>query len=171
MSNPGRVAAEGARRELKGRHVLMMLIAFFGVVFSVNGVFLAQALQTYTGVVSVEPYVKGLKYNDRIAAGERQAKLGWHETLSLGVDGAISLAIADDGGRPVRGLKFVGSIGRPSTNSRDRAVALVETDPGRYVARTTALDEGTWVVAFEATSSDHGADPVYRLRRRIWLKH
>jgi len=171
MSSPGPIATEGARRELKGRHVLMMLIAFFGVVFSVNGVFLAQALQTYTGVVSAEPYVKGLKYNERIEAGERQARLGWQETLSIGLEGGIALAIADDGGRPVRGLKFTGSIGRPSTSSRDRAVALVETDPGRYVARTAALDEGTWVVAFEATSSDHGADPVYRLRRRIWLKH
>ena len=170
MSSPGRDVAVGAPRELKGRHVLFMLIAFFGVVFSVNGVFLTRALQTHTGIVSVEPYVKGLKYNERIAAGERQAKLGWRETLSIGVDGAIALAIEDDGGRPVRGLKFDGSIGRPSTSSRDRTVALVETDPGRYVAQTASLDEGTWVVAFEATSSDHGTEPVYRLRRRIWLK-
>lgn len=170
MSHPGRAAVEVAPRELKGRHVLFMLIAFFGVVFGVNGVFLTRALQTHTGVVSVEPYVKGLKYNDRIAAGERQAKLGWQETLSIGMDGGIALAMTDDGGRPVRGLKFTGSIGRPSTSSGDRAVTLVETDPGRYVARTAALDEGTWVVGFEAISSDHGPDPVYRLRRRIWLK-
>ena len=165
-----RQAVDAGSRELKGRHVLFMLIAFFGIVFGVNGVFLARALQTHTGVVSVEPYVKGLKYNDRIASGERQAKLGWQETLSIGVDGAIALDVVDAGGRPVRGLKFAGSIGRPATSSLDRAIALVETDPGRYVARTAVLDEGTWVVAVEATSSDYGTDPVYRLRRRVWLK-
>jgi nitrogen fixation protein FixH len=163
--------AGGESFQLKGRHVLMMLLAFFGVVFGVNGVFLASALQTHTGVVSVEPYVKGVKYNDRIAAGERQAKLGWNEAMTVGMDGAIALDVTDDGGRPVRGLKFAGTIGRPATNRLDRALTLVEREPGRYVANAGPLEEGTWVTALEATSADFGADPVYRLRKRVWLKH
>ena len=156
--------------QLKGHHVLIMLLVFFGVVFTVNGIFLASALRTHTGVVSVEPYVKGLKYNERIAAGERQAKLGWQDSLAVGADGSIVLGVRDDGGRPVQGLKLAGSIGRPVTNRLDRSVTLVEAEPGRYVAEVGALEEGTWLISLEGTSRDSGADPVYRLRRRVWLK-
>lgn len=170
MRGNDRAAAAAPRGEIRGIHVLLMLIGFFGVIFAVNGVFLASALTSYTGVVSNEPYVKGLKYNERIEAGERQTKLGWQETLAIAPSGQIALAVSDDDGRPVRGLKIAGSIGRPSTNKSDRAVTLVEAEPGRYVANTDAFDEGTWLLALEGTSKDYGADPVYRLRRRVWLK-
>jgi nitrogen fixation protein FixH len=156
---------------LKGHHVLLMLLAFFGVVFTVNGIFLASAIRSYSGIVSNEPYVKGLKYNDRIAAGERQQRLGWQHALTVDASGAISVSFADDGGRPVRGLKLAGNVGRPATNQLDRPLVLVETKPGRYVANAGALGDGTWLVELAATSGDFGPDPVYRLRRRVWLKH
>jgi nitrogen fixation protein FixH len=155
---------------LKGHHVLLMLVAFFGVVFTVNGIFLASALRSYTGVVSSEPYVKGLKYNDRIKADERQQRLGWQDALMVEPAGAVTVTFRDDGGRPVQGLKFRGSIGRPATSRLDRALAFTETEPGRYVASAGPLDDGTWLVALEAVSGDFGPDPVYRLRRRVWLK-
>ena len=41
---------------LTGRHVLYTFIAFFGIIFAVNGVFLYSALKTNTGVVAIEPY-------------------------------------------------------------------------------------------------------------------
>lgn len=165
-----KAAPSKERGVLTGWHVLFMLLAFFGVVFGVNGVFLASAIKTYTGVVSVEPYVKGLQYNDRIAAGERQAKLGWQETLSVTSDGTIDLTLVDDGGRPVRGVKLEATIGRPSTNRLDRPLMLVETDPGTYVAQAGALDNGTWLFSAQGTSRDYGDDPIYRLRRRVCLK-
>ncbi len=52
---------------LTGRHVLLIFLAFFGSIFAVNGWFLYSALSTHTGVVAVEPYRKGLAYNERIA--------------------------------------------------------------------------------------------------------
>ena len=73
-SEPVPPASAAAR--LDGRHVLMMLFAFFGVIFAVNGYFLFSALSTHTGVVAVEPYRKGLAYNHadrrrRTAGGAR----------------------------------------------------------------------------------------------------
>ena len=156
---------------LKGRHVLLMLLAFFGVVFAVNGIFLASALRSYTGVVSNEPYVKGLHYNDRIDAGERQARLGWQETLAVARSGEIALSFRDDGGRPVRGLSLEGSIGRPVTSRLDRPITFTESEPGLYLAHAGVLDDGTWAVEVAATSRDYGADPVFRMKRRVWVKH
>lgn len=169
MSMAGKAMAR-KERGLTGWHVLAMLLGFFAIVFGVNGYFLASAIRTYTGVVSVEPYVKGLHYNDRIAAGERQARLGWRETLAVGGDGDVVLTLADDGGRPVRSVKLTATIGRPATNRLDRPITLVETDPGRYVAQVGALDSGTWLVSVQGISRDYGAEPVYRMRRRICLK-
>jgi len=170
MSGGERMMGGKARGGLTGWHVLLMLIGFFGVVFGMNGIFLASAIRTYTGVVSVEPYVKGLHYNDRIAAGERQARLGWQETLSVMPNGSVTLSLADGAGRPVTGARIEGTIGRPSTNRLDRQVGLVETGPGTYVAQVGELADGTWLVSVQAKSREGGDDPVYRLRRRICLK-
>src|SRR5688572_2876208 len=79
---------------LRGGHVLAAFLAFFGVIFAVNGVFLYMALSTHTGLVAQEPYRKGLHYNDRIAAAERQQALGWTSDLRLAPEsGALTLAL------------------------------------------------------------------------------
>ncbi|MGE0767470.1 MAG: FixH family protein [Hyphomicrobiaceae bacterium] len=162
--------AGGENGFLTGWHVLMMLLAFFGVVFAVNGVFIASALRSYSGVVSVEPYAKGLHYNDRIAAGERQASLGWHATLAVASDGAIALTLVDNAGRPVRGAQLSASVGRPATNRLDRPLTLFETKPGRYTSQAGRLDRGTWLVSVQAASRDGSGEPMYRLRRRVCLE-
>ena len=119
---------------LTGRHVLIGVLAFFGTVFLANGIFLYSALSTYTGVVSDEPYRKGLHYNKRIAAAERQESLGWSADARLAPDEGLSLVLRDRNGRPVSGLFVSGVLGRPSTNQHDRNVTLTEVEPGRYVA-------------------------------------
>lgn len=155
---------------LTGTHVLIAILAFFGVIFAVNGYFLASALSTHTGVVSVEPYVKGVKYNERIAAGERQSRLGWQDQITATRDGTVVATLRTDADSPVSGLKLTGFVGRPTTSSLDQHLAFKEVEPGRYVASVGALADGTWVVALEATGLGHGADPIYRARRRLWLK-
>ena len=72
-----------------------------------------EAVSTHTGLVANEPYRKGLAYNERIGADERQARLGWTETLQVGRDGHVALALAERDGRAVRGLKVEGVLGRP----------------------------------------------------------
>ena len=66
---------------LTGRHVLLAMLAFFGVIFAVNGAFLYFALGSHSGVVAVEPYRKGLAYNQAIAAAEAQERRGWRMEL------------------------------------------------------------------------------------------
>lgn len=155
---------------LQGRHVLALLLAFFGVIFAVNGYFLYAALTTHSGVVAAEPYRKGLAYNARIAADERQSGLAWREAISVARDGMIAVTVSDRDGAPVAGLSIAGVIGRPSTGSHDRPLRLAELGPGRYAAEIGALGEGNWIVVIEARLAAGDAEPVYRARRRIWLK-
>ena len=162
----------GARREqgLRGRHVLGVFLAFFAAVFVVNGAMIYSALSTHTGLVANEPYRKGLHYNERIAADERQARLGWTDKIDVGRDGRLRAVLADGGGRPVVGLKVEAVLGRPATNRHDVGLTLAETAPGRYEAQTAPLAEGAWLLALEARTASNAEDPVYRSRRRLWLK-
>ena len=154
---------------VQGRHVLGVFLAFFGTVFVVNGVMIYEAVSTHTGLVANEPYRKGLAYNERIGADERQARLGWTETLEVGRDGHVTLVLAERDGRAVRGLKVEGMLGRPATNRFDVKLALAETAPGRYEAQTAAVAEGSWLITLEVRAPA-GAEPIYRSRRRLWLK-
>jgi nitrogen fixation protein FixH len=75
-----------------------ILIAFFGVVIAVNLVMAMFATSTFGGVVVENSYVASQKYNDWLAAAQRQQKLAWtiepalddqrHVTIALSIDGA-----------------------------------------------------------------------------------
>ena len=159
-----------ATKELQGKHVLIACLGFFGVIFAVNGMFLYSALSTYTGVVAQEPYRKGLHYNDRIAAGVEQDQLGWsHEVVLTGNTLSVLLTNAD--GKPVSGLRLTGTFGRPSTNRHDIVLRFSEEQPGRYTATLDSIEPGTWLAGFDAIwPYSETREPIYRARKRLWLK-
>jgi nitrogen fixation protein FixH len=164
-------AAQRSARDLTGRHVLLMVLAFFGVIFAVNGVFIYSALSTYSGGVTQEPYRKGLQYNERIAAAARQEQLGWQDDARL--EGQkLTLLMHDAAQSPVTGLGVSGIISRPSTDRQDLPVELREVQPGQYVVHFNALDAGAWIVELHAVEPKPGSAQaiVYRMRKRLWLK-
>ena len=157
--------------EITGRHVLFAMLGFFGVIFAVNGVFLYNAIGTYTGVVQDEPYRKGLAYNERIAEDARQTALGWVRAVSLTDAGMVKLTLADKAGAPVRGLVVDAVVGRPSTNVSDVPVRLIEGVPGHYQANIGAIAAGRWLISIEARRADgeRAGEVIYRAKERIWL--
>ena len=157
------------RRHLDGRHILAMCVAFFGVVFAVNGYMLYAALSTHTGVVSVEPYRKGLAYNDRIAAGAQQEDIGWHDSVGLEQTGTVTVQMTARDGSPLGGMNLSGVLGRPATARGDRPLAFEEVAPGRYRAEAGSVEPGTWLITLEAYDGADRAN-LYRARRRLWIK-
>jgi nitrogen fixation protein FixH len=166
--NPASLVARRPRN-VNGRDVLVVLLSFFGVIFAVNGALIYAAVSTHTGLVANEPYRKGLAYNERILADERQAQLGWSERLEVGRDGHLRLALAERDSGPVRGLRVQGVLGRAATNRHDINLAFVETAPGQYEAQGPELAAGSWLISLEARTVE-GAQGTYRLRRRLWLR-
>jgi len=161
-----------ARREqgLQGRHVALIFFTFFGAIFLMNGAMIYSAISTYSGIVSNEPYRKGLHYNDRIAADARQARLGWTDTVAVTRDGHVVVTLAGRDGKPIDGARLDVQLGRPTTNRHDIKLEFSETAAGRYEAQAGALDEGNWTIAVEVRTADDGTEPTYRTRRRLWLK-
>lgn len=157
------------RRHLAGWHVLACMVAFFAVVVLVNGAMIYSAISTHSGVVSAEPYRKGLHYNDRVRADENQQRMGWADNLTIERNGQIELTLSNADGVPVRGMDVRLVIGRPTTNRHDVSVELVSAPAGHYEARINALPPGLWIAALEVRESHADPEPVYRARRRIWI--
>lgn len=167
--NPTTIPAASRKPGLRGVHVLSAFLAFFGMIFLVNGTMIYSALRTHTGLVANEPYRKGLHYNDRIAASDRQALLDWADAVTLGRDGRLAVRMTAAGGRPVPSLAMRAVVGRPATNREDRAIELKETEPGVYAATLGVLDAGGWLVSLEARADRSAAEPIFQARRRLWL--
>jgi nitrogen fixation protein FixH len=168
MSNKS-TAVDAPGTSLDGRGVWRLLCLFFGGIFVVNGFFAYEALSTYTGEVSSEPFSQGLAYNDRIAASERQSLLEWRDVVQVERSGRVSVSINDASGAAVAGLDVRAELGRPSTDRDDRHLRFKTGELGHYVAETPALPPGTWIVTVEAAKSGDPEHPIYRSRRRVWL--
>lgn len=154
---------------LSGVHVLAILAGFFGVIFAVNGVFIFRALSTYTGEVANEPYRKGLQYNARIAAEDRQRELGYADVTTVDRDGTVSVLLKDAAGVPLSGVTLSGFVGRPSTDKQDHPLKFTQNTTGQFVAQAPALEAGNWIVSLRASRDASANEVVYQSKRRVWL--
>ena len=110
-------------KELKGRHVLMVLCGFFGVMFVVNGIFVYFAVATFSGGDTSDPYRKGLHYNETLTADERQAERGWRTDIAY-----------DDKTRPARA-----ELPRQEGGADHRTHASTASSAGRRPTRRTGM--------------------------------
>lgn len=153
---------------LTGRHVLLMFVLFFGVVFAVNFYMLRVAVGTFSGVHTETPYKMGLAYNTRIAASRKQDELGWTVDARVirGADGNASIVLqaADRSGAPLSGLAGRIRLERPADKRLDIDADLAATGTGRYGAELRGVAAGQWdVVVF----LDRGGETVFESTSRI----
>lgn len=156
--------------ELKGRHVLAILLGFFGVVLAANLIYVYVALESFRGLSTESPYRKGLAYNQTIAAGRAQQAAGWHVNLSAtpAADAiVVEETVQDRDGQAIGGLSISGSLRHPVDEKLDHGLTFKEAAPGHYRARLAAPLHGQWNAVVEAR---RGNELVYRREQRLWLK-
>ena len=162
----------GQVRELKGRHVLLITLLFFGTVFVANGAFIYYALDTFPGLSDEHPYIDGLRYNSMLADAAAQKARGWQvavEATAPPANGpvALSIRVRDRAGRPVRGLSIDAVLRRPVDRRYDRPLRFAEAEPGIYRATAVVSQRGQWELALKARTE---SGVPYRLEERLWLK-
>ncbi|WP_333793225.1 FixH family protein [Hyphomicrobium sp.] len=159
-------------RALSGRHVLVAMLAFFGVIATADAVLIYKALSTFGGLDNANAYSQGLAYNERIARAEKQSALGWTETVELQNDPARLRVFLKrtDGAAPAL-ARVDAVLGRPATNREDTAVRLAEIAPGHFEAAVGHdLAPGSWIATVRAFDTETpAAEPVYQVRRRLWI--
>ena len=156
---------------LKGSHVLAILVGFFLVIIAANGVFLTLAVKSFPGVVTEEPYLEGIAYNDRLDEKAAQAALGWSaEIVELAREPeglAVRVIVRDRDGRPVQGLAIAGALRRPASDGEDRALAFESDGDDAYLSRIVDVAPGAWT--FEATATSLGGD-IFRMQSRVVIE-
>jgi nitrogen fixation protein FixH len=155
--------------ELKGWHVLVAMLAFFGVTIAVNVAMATYAITTFSGEDTSDPYMKGLAFNKAIAAQAAQARLGWRASIAArrgtGGDTVIEVEMHDRDGNAKDGLKLEVTLRRPIDAHLDRTVAMSATGDGHYTATVGALVPGQWDVIASAKADD--GTPFQAMRRVV----
>jgi nitrogen fixation protein FixH len=158
-------------RPLTGRAVFASLLAFFGVVISVNGMMIALAIGTLPGLESEKPYQAGATYNAEIETARGQAARRWtvasHVDRNASGHAAVRVEARDADGAPLGGLTVTARLMRPTDQRSDRAMRLGEREPGTYLGEAADVAPGVWDVELEAARA---SERLFRSRNRIILE-
>ncbi len=146
-------ARDEAKGKLTGRHVLIMVLAFFGVMIAANVIFIRAAVTTFPGVTEDKSYLQGLNYNDTLAERAAQAELGWTaeiaEVEQSGGEGRIVVRMAK-GDAALSNLALTGILKRPASDDADQALAFKALSGGLYEAEVEAFAPGAWDMTLRA---------------------
>jgi len=149
-------------REFTGRHMAMIMIAFFGVIITVNGFMAYKATTSWTGLVAKNGYVASQDFNALLAVRKQQEKLGYKSVLAY-VDEKIVFSFYDKAGKSLEGFDIKLMIGRPVNEKEDHELVLVEGRQGIY-SQKLKLAPGQWNVDVIARDK---ADERYHRKVRL----
>lgn len=152
-------------REFTGKHMLFSMVAFFGVIITVNLVMARFAITTWTGLVVPNTYVASQQFNAKAAQSRAIAALGYQIELIPGVDG-LSIAFTDSAGKTAQADHMTATLRRPVGTQQDREMVLMQQSDGVYHA-DGELAEGQWIATVIATRN---GDILYKRAQRFEVK-
>lgn len=158
-------ARESRNGQFTGRHMLLVMLAFFGVIIAVNVSMAVVANTSWTGLVVKNSYVAGLEFNRKAEEGRRQAALGWSSELAI-ADGVLRYALADAHGRTVFPAGGTATLRRPVSDAEDTTLMLAAN--GGALEAPLSVGDGAWIVELTV---DAGLDTPYRETRRLFLRN
>jgi nitrogen fixation protein FixH len=157
-------------KPLTGRKVLVMLVAFFGVVIGVNATMMKLAIVTLPGTEVDSAYSASLSYEKEIMAAQEQAARNWQVSAHIqrSADGGATVQVEarDANGRPMTGLKFQGRLERPTDKRADLPVELAEVGIGIYRGNAAAVAAGQWDLVLEG---DARGQRMFLSKNRVLL--
>lgn len=151
--------------EFTGRHMLIIMIAFFGTIITVNITMAVMASRSWTGMVVENTYVASQEFNTRTAEARAQEALGWTSNLEV-ADGTVTWRLQDAQNTALHPEGGVIRFHHPAFDAADLEARLEPQPDGALVAQVEAAD-GVWIVEIEAEA---GLDHPYRDTHRINLR-
>jgi len=134
-------------RPLTGRKILLMALAFFGVIIAVNMTMAYDALSTFPGVVVGDSYIASQHFNE---LRDAQQALGW-SVSTRHAHGVLTISITGRDGKPAPVAELAALIGRPAEARDDRQLKLTRTPRGFQAP--VALKSGEWLLRLKATAA------------------
>jgi nitrogen fixation protein FixH len=148
--------------EFTGRHMLFVMLAFFGVIIAVNVMMATLASTSWTGLVVENSYVASQEFNRKAEESRAQAALGWNSRLTI-AGGEVRYALTDASGTAIALGRVEAQFRHPAYAAEDQALTLTQAGGSEFSA-PLGVHDGLWVVEIAA---DAGLDRPYRDIRRI----
>jgi nitrogen fixation protein FixH len=172
--SPGREQAKTSRpgrpREITGRTVFALMVAFFAVVVSVNAFMAHEAVSTFGGVDTESSYRAGQMFEREVAMAKAQDAQHWRVEAKVtpATDGTTLLAIVarDAAGAPLAGMTATAMFVRPTDRRLDRAVDVAE-DAGGHFRGSVAIAPGQWDLLIELSRQ---GERLFRSKNRVVIR-
>ncbi len=142
------------QKEFTGRHMLMIMIAFFGVIIAVNLTMATLANTSWTGLVVKNSYVESQKFNGVLQSSRQQDALNWKGTLSSTGEG-LQFELRKPGGEFVVARNVTMILRRPATEVLDKKYVLDRLGEGTY-GRDLKPAPGAWTAEINAELAAKG---------------
>lgn len=134
--------------EFTGRHMLLIVVAFFAVIIGVNIWMSIAAIGSWTGLVVENSYVASQEYNRKLEVAHQRDALGWQGGMAY-ENGELVFTLVDGDGAPVKLDGVSVEVSRPIGVEGDRTVDLALSGDGSH-RLVIALDKGVWNAAIVA---------------------
>ena len=135
-----------------GRHMLAIMLAFFGVVIAVTVMMARAAIGTFGGEVVDNSYVASQRYDDWLNAAARQKALGWHVVPGVDARRVLHVVATDASGQPLGGQVVV-ILRHPLGAMPDRRIELQSIGADRVAPQP--LGAGRWLLHIEVSAHGH----------------
>lgn len=146
--------AQAQTGQFTGRHMLLIMVAFFGVVISVNALMAVLAVKSWTGLVVPNSYVASQGFDKETA--RRMQALNAGAKAEVVQEGAyVSVTFKGRSGEALEADQLVLTVGHPVDPDLDRKLTLKAAGDGLYKT-DEALPAGTWVGEVSATLKGYG---------------
>jgi nitrogen fixation protein FixH len=165
-----RRSSNDRQHEVTGRTVLLLFVAFFGIVFAVNAIMVHAATSTFGGAETGSAYKTGLAFRQEAEAARAQKARGWQVEANLSRKSPDEVSIVatvrdSAGGSPER-LSAVARLAHPADGRRDKTVFLTETSGGRFTG-SAEIAPGQWDIIIDFTRE---GERVFRSKSRVMVR-
>lgn len=133
-----------------GRHITVIIVAFFAVVVGVNLIMARAAIRTFGGVVVDNSYVASQNYNKWLDEAARQKALGWSAKVGRSSDGRVVVTMA---GTPASGLTLHAEARHPLGRLPDQVLTFQRQADGSFRS-AEPLGAGRWKLRLDAQAAD-----------------
>ncbi len=155
---------------LKGWHVLVMLLIFFGAMITANIVMGFYAVRSFTGEDVPKSYRQGLNYNQTLSERQSQSRLNWtvraNSFKTTQGQTRIVVKLQDAQNKDINGLEFSGQLRHPTDKAYDQIIRLQSVGQGRYITDVN-LSAGEW--SLRAETQTRSGEP-FRFSYDLWVR-
>ena len=138
----------GGRQRAPGWYIPWLFVAFFGLVFTANGVMVYIATSTYTGLETENHFIKGIKYNQSLDGARAQAERAWKVDLGFEqtepLKGIVAVTLHDKHGNLLKDSTVTVRFIRPTAEGHDFEMELPYLGEGRYASPVELPLPGQW---------------------------